>query len=126
MLQLISSLVDLSYICRTGTYRFVVQERLRDDRVEENIVGMPKFLKVLRSVKFLRKYRKLALQHVGHEILLQVVHYKCHVGAQLEEVCVANARERQGHISPVKTVSQLRCSFLPLNFFTHVCCPDLV
>ena len=55
---------------KISTYRLVVDEGVRRDRVDEDVVGEPQLLEVVGQVDLLQQQRKLALEDVGHQVVL--------------------------------------------------------
>ena len=57
---------------KDSTYRLVVDEGVRRDRVDEDVVGEPQLLEVVGQVDLLQQQRKLALEDVGHQVVLKI------------------------------------------------------
>ena len=62
---------------------------MRDDGIEEDLVRVSELLEADRHLQLLGHDRELTLEHVRHEVLLQVVHHERHVSPELEQVRVA-------------------------------------
>ena len=55
---------------KDSTYRLVVDEGVRRDRVDEDVVGEPQLLEVVGQVDLLQQQRKLALEDVGNQVVM--------------------------------------------------------
>ena len=70
-----------------ASHRFVVDEGVRGDGVDEDVVGKSQLLEVVGQVDLQQQQRKLTFEDVGHQVMLKTI---------VKEVMTVQLKKRTG------------------------------